>query len=627
MCDRDTSSSPGLRALLGRLLHGLLPYRLLQLLGAALSYLIGPWGDAILSFLSPDCVLSAPGEEAGFQDMMEVLFSPGPGGMVSWVEGKGLETDPLCEFPSQGDNCLQIQYSPENGFCFLHNNRAWEELGPNKSRAWEELGPNKSRAWEELGPNKSRAWEELGPNKSRAWEDLGPNWPQDLLKEYNQVSPTLHVSIGGIILDLNQDLQTAEEIITGLHEKLHKEMAEPCQLAADVPSHTENLGGDQELKLVQQLSIPLDSQEPAGCPLNNDDLSPDQGYSSLEDWKYSDLVCTSNKVQAGMLEVCVPDGDQVACNVLTELQNLSTNENGIIESCQQDSDESDSDLEEDVPVSHPVCNNKYIGYILGTVVSDEESEDLSSCSDEENSADDDGFDSEGSVSDTDSGAEDTEGVELWNSFYTEDPYNPQNFSAVQHTGTSAEEISHVAQEREDVPSDEESWCDSDALSTSDSEDECCVDEEENLKLWNYFNKSDDPYNPLCFKASVHSADVKRHQRDGTSKNTIFISESIQNCKLSTTCSKEELPRFNKKLILPVENSCAIFSKKKVTFHDEVTVFNVCNEEDRKGPWEEYARDRCRFQRRIHETEVAIGHCLTTDHRQRIWDCMRERWDS
>lgn len=38
---------------------------------------------------------------------------------------------------------------------------------------------------------------------------------------------------------------------------------------------------------------------------------------------------------------------------------------------------------------------------------------------------------------------------------------------------------------------------------------------------------------------------------------------------------------------------------------------------RKGPWEELARDRDRFQRRIQDTELAIGYCFSQSHRKKM----------
>ncbi len=38
---------------------------------------------------------------------------------------------------------------------------------------------------------------------------------------------------------------------------------------------------------------------------------------------------------------------------------------------------------------------------------------------------------------------------------------------------------------------------------------------------------------------------------------------------------------------------------------------------RKGPWEEFARDRDRFQKRINETEKAIGYCFSLSHRENL----------
>lgn len=38
---------------------------------------------------------------------------------------------------------------------------------------------------------------------------------------------------------------------------------------------------------------------------------------------------------------------------------------------------------------------------------------------------------------------------------------------------------------------------------------------------------------------------------------------------------------------------------------------------RKGPWEEMARDRVRFLRRVGEAERAVGYCLESAHRARM----------
>ncbi|XP_044260656.1 uncharacterized protein LOC123008729 [Tribolium madens] len=39
---------------------------------------------------------------------------------------------------------------------------------------------------------------------------------------------------------------------------------------------------------------------------------------------------------------------------------------------------------------------------------------------------------------------------------------------------------------------------------------------------------------------------------------------------------------------------------------------------RKGPWEEYARDRDRFNKRVRKTEAIIGHVFTDEHRSKIY---------
>ena len=39
---------------------------------------------------------------------------------------------------------------------------------------------------------------------------------------------------------------------------------------------------------------------------------------------------------------------------------------------------------------------------------------------------------------------------------------------------------------------------------------------------------------------------------------------------------------------------------------------------RLGPWQGYAVDRCRFRRRVHEVEEAVGHHFTPLHRDYVW---------
>lgn len=60
---------------------------------------------------------------------------------------------------------------------------------------------------------------------------------------------------------------------------------------------------------------------------------------------------------------------------------------------------------------------------------------------------------------------------------------------------------------------------------------------------------------------------------------------------------------------------------QVRFCDHVEEFFAsCDEEeeDRRGPWEELARDRCRFLRRCQEVEQSIAYCLQPQHRSMVY---------
>ncbi|XP_039558502.1 protein phosphatase 1 regulatory subunit 15B [Passer montanus] len=100
----------------------------------------------------------------------------------------------------------------------------------------------------------------------------------------------------------------------------------------------------------------------------------------------------------------------------------------------------DSETEQSFPIStRPACANKLIDYIIGGVSSGEESEGEEDWDDDDGGGDeedDDGFDSEELPSDSDAGSQDGERLHLWNSFYSLDPYNPQNFTATIQTSSS-----------------------------------------------------------------------------------------------------------------------------------------------------------------------------------------------
>ncbi|NXM71208.1 PR15B phosphatase, partial [Serilophus lunatus] len=278
-------------------------------------------------------------------------------------------------------------------------------------------------------------------------------------------------------------------------------------------------------------------------------------------------------------------------------------------------DGEDSDTEQNRPVSsRPVCANKLIDYIIGGVSSGEESEDEEDWDDEE---DDDGFDSEELPSDSDACSQDGERLHLWNSFYSLDPYNPQNFTATIQTSSSepGKDMSDVEEEEEE----EDSWAESSSGSpgSSDEEDEwdCgSVDEAENLKLWNSFCTTDDPYNPLNFTAAFQTAEKKGRGEERSSPGS---AEPFAVCRGQLERHNCGLSDLGQRGILAGEKGPSS-KRKKVTFLDTVTEYYISSEEDRKGPWEELARDGCRFHKRIQQTEEAIGYCFSTEHRQRVF---------
>uniref|UniRef100_A0A3Q1B7J4 Protein phosphatase 1 regulatory subunit 15A/B C-terminal domain-containing protein n=1 Tax=Amphiprion ocellaris TaxID=80972 RepID=A0A3Q1B7J4_AMPOC len=283
-----------------------------------------------------------------------------------------------------------------------------------------------------------------------------------------------------------------------------------------------------------------------------------------------------------------------------------------------------------VDLSAPQCQNKAIAFIMGCPCSDEDSS-------QSDGGDDDGFNSEGSSDLSESTGEDddedselevdSESERLWSSLcQSHDPYNPQNFTARLQSGTgprsilgsmsltssrSSSQSSPASSISSSPPSGLDVWEDSASASEAD--------EAESLRLWSSFSSSD-PYSPFNFQAPLRT----QGPAEAPSRAQTWGK------KASMTPRPAPAPEYRREEAEERLDSC--FSEpsrtkscsvtKKVRFSDVIEEFFL-GSEDRRGPWEELARDRCRFLRRCQEVEQSISYVLQPQHRR----SMQQRMDA
>ncbi|XP_023370370.1 protein phosphatase 1 regulatory subunit 15B isoform X2 [Otolemur garnettii] len=128
---------------------------------------------------------------------------------------------------------------------------------------------------------------------------------------------------------------------------------------------------------------------------------------------------------------------------------------------------------------------------------------------------------------------------------------------------------------------------------------------------------DNGYHSLEEEHSLLRMDLK-HCRDNT---TQFVPPAGAIPGTTQELTEEKIELLTREIPHALEKQSPLEScpSCEVTFLEEVTEYYISGDEDRKGPWEEFARDGCRFQKRIQETEDAIGYCLTFEHRERVYN--------
>ncbi|XP_028307611.1 protein phosphatase 1 regulatory subunit 15A [Gouania willdenowi] len=226
-----------------------------------------------------------------------------------------------------------------------------------------------------------------------------------------------------------------------------------------------------------------------------------------------------------------------------------------------------------------------------------------------------------------------ENERLWDFFSSpSDPYNPMCFSA----STVSSTIPAVAKKQASLPAPP-------SESTSDTEEEeesiscpASSEDEEEDQLWKSLSRTNDPYHPLNFQAHLRtSPNTPSHQKQVPHTPVVKRPKASQKPRAAKARQRRHI--HPEKTFLPWRKPLkkdpeapeperpnrADCTHKQVRFSPHVHVhvmrtWRFARQASRKGPWEEMARDRDRFQKRIKEAERVLGPCFSPAHRAEVW---------
>ncbi|RVE72671.1 hypothetical protein OJAV_G00043170 [Oryzias javanicus] len=190
-----------------------------------------------------------------------------------------------------------------------------------------------------------------------------------------------------------------------------------------------------------------------------------------------------------------------------------------------------------------------------------------------------------------------------------DPYNPRNFTACLHTGRSQSQPIHTPT----PPSSTQS-------SPDPSPDLSTFVSPSSLDSWDESTSA-----PLRTRRPIGPPHKVKAKKPPESEPHAVQFTSASPPEYNKEEAEERMDSgFSERSGSSRSPSCR--SSKKVRFCDTVEEFFASceeEEEDRQGPWEQMARDRCRFLRRCQEVEQQIAFCLQPQHRLRVYQRLED----
>ncbi|ESO91572.1 hypothetical protein LOTGIDRAFT_233378 [Lottia gigantea] len=195
--------------------------------------------------------------------------------------------------------------------------------------------------------------------------------------------------------------------------------------------------------------------------------------------------------------------------------------------------------------------------------------------------------------------------------------SPSSFIVGVNSSDSPEN-SHIFQFISHDSESDDSW---DSFDDDEDETDSAACDWSKLEMDKLFPGSNGLFNPIKFNVHISQSDSETSDSSSPTNNYLDSINLSWNIHIVEDQSKDSTCRKSK-----TQKKVRFEEGEKLTTVYQMVAWSFAYRASRKGPWEQYARDRERFQRKIRDLEEVLSQILIDSHRSKIFNSLCAKTD-